>query len=163
MASNASSEMTVIGRDTRIKGEMFFENGARILGRFEGKIAAEGEVQIGEGAECLAAVEAETVVVDGTINGDVVARGQLSLNENANVQGDITAGTLVVTAGASFVGHCKVGPEASAGSSTPATAAIAEPKPTLRQTSPLPASSPSPERKPVSSEPSKQESTADVA
>ena len=109
----AAEELTVIGRDTRIKGEMFFDKGARILGQFEGRIEAQGEVQIGEGAMCEAAVEAETIVVDGTVQGDLVARGRLTLNANSKIRGDLTAGTLVVVEGATFVGHVSVGPQAA--------------------------------------------------
>ncbi|MHA7811904.1 MAG: bactofilin family protein [Phycisphaerales bacterium] len=111
--TNASTpELTVIGADTRIKGEMFFEKSARILGHFEGKITAQGEVQIGNGANCNAAVEAEQIIVDGSVQGPLFARDRLTLTKNAQVQGDLTAGTLVVSEGASFVGHCNVGPRA---------------------------------------------------
>lgn len=106
-------ELTVIGADTRIKGEMFFEKSARILGHFEGKITAQGEVQIGNGANCNAAVEAEQIIVDGSVQGPLFARDRLTLTANAQVQGDLTAGTLVVSEGASFVGHCNVGPRAN--------------------------------------------------
>lgn len=105
-------EMTIIGPDTKIKGEMFFEKSARILGSFEGKITAQGEVQIGAGALCNAAVEADRVIVDGRVHGPITARDRLTLTANAQVQGDLTAGTLVVAEGASFVGHCHVGPHA---------------------------------------------------
>jgi len=108
----SSPEMTVIGTDTRIKGEMFFEKSAKILGGFEGKITAQGEVQISSGAQCNAAIEAQSVIVDGQVTGPIVAHGQLTLTANAQVQGDLTAGTLVVAQGASFVGHCNVGPAA---------------------------------------------------
>lgn len=107
-------EMTVIGADTTIKGEMFFEKSARILGNFEGKITAQGEVHIGNGANCNAAVEAEQIIVDGSVQGPLFARDRLTLTANAQVQGDLTAGTLVVAEGASFVGHCNVGPKANA-------------------------------------------------
>lgn len=105
-------EMTVIGPDTKIKGEMFFEKSARILGSFEGKITAQGEVQIGAGAVCNAAVEAERIIVDGRVCGPLTARDRLTLTANAQVQGDLIAGTLVVAEGASLVGHCQVGPHA---------------------------------------------------
>lgn len=111
--ANSTEQMTVIGADTTIKGEMTFEKSARILGKFEGRIAARGEVQIGSGADCRAAVEAESIVVDGEVHGPVLARERLTLNANARVEGDLTAGTLVVVEGASFVGHCRVGPEAA--------------------------------------------------
>lgn len=103
---------TVIGPDTHIKGEMVFDSTARILGTFEGRIVAKGEVQIGEGAACKAAVEGTTVVVDGTVEGDVQARERVQLNSKARIIGDITATTLVVAEGASFHGNCRVGAEA---------------------------------------------------
>ncbi|MFK7884653.1 MAG: polymer-forming cytoskeletal protein [Phycisphaerales bacterium] len=131
-------EMTVIGPDTKIKGEMFFEKSARILGSFEGKIAAHGEVQIGSGAQCNAAVEAERIIVDGNVNGPITARDRLTLTANAKVQGDLTAGTLVVAEGASFVGHCNVGPHAQElAKSTPNTRTQpmqSEPKPASSST-----------------------------
>jgi cytoskeletal protein CcmA (bactofilin family) len=116
---------TVIGPDTHIKGEMIFDSTARILGTFEGRIAAKGEVQIGEGAACKAAVEGTTVVVDGTVEGDVQARERVQLNSKARVIGDITATTLVVAEGATFHGNCRVGGEA--GRSVGAKEAAARP------------------------------------
>lgn len=111
--AQSNNEMTVIGRDTRIKGEMFFESGARILGTFEGKISSAGEVQVGAGANCQAAIEASRVTVDGNITGDISASELLTLNADAHIQGDITAGKLIVSEGATFVGHCRVGPNAA--------------------------------------------------
>ena len=124
-------EITVIGPDTKIKGEMFFEKSARILGSFEGKITAQGEVQVGAGAQCNAAVEAERVIVDGRVSGPITARDRLTLTANAQVQGDLTAGTLVVAEGASFVVHCNVGPHAAdLGKTNPQRQAVhSEPKP----------------------------------
>jgi len=89
---------------------MSFESGARILGTFEGKITSAGEVQIGSGANCNAAVEAQRVLVDGNINGDISASELLTLNADAKVVGDIVANKLVVMEGATFVGNCRVGP-----------------------------------------------------
>lgn len=118
-------EMTVIGRDTRIKGEMHFENGARILGHFEGRIASKGEVQIGDGATCEAAVTASRITVDGTVRGDMHAADNLTLNAKADVTGDIVAANLIVCEGATFVGHCSVGPNAQP-ASRPASAPAPE-------------------------------------
>ena len=43
---------------------------------------------------------------------DANAKDREAVTANAQVQGDLTAGTLVVAEGASFVGHCQVGPHA---------------------------------------------------
>ncbi len=113
---------TVIGPDTHIKGEMIFDSTARILGTFEGRIVAKGEVQIGEGAACKASVEGSSVLIDGVVEGDVTARDRVHLNTRARVIGDVTATTLVVAEGASFVGHCRVGGEASGKQAQPKAA-----------------------------------------
>ena len=115
MAELNKNTTTVIGPDTHIKGEMVFESTARILGTFEGRVIAKGEIQIGEGAACKAAVEGAVIIVDGLIEGDVQARDRVQLNAKARVIGDITATTLVVSEGASFTGNCRVGPDAIKG------------------------------------------------
>jgi cytoskeletal protein CcmA (bactofilin family) len=125
-------QITVIGPDTRIKGEMSFERTARILGRFEGKVTTTGELQVGASAHCAAALEAGTVIVDGTVDGDILARERVQLNGSARVNGDVVAEKLIVAEGASFSGHCRVGPEAVKQASTPKAPALqpgAEPKP----------------------------------
>jgi cytoskeletal protein CcmA (bactofilin family) len=104
--------MTVIGPDTHIKGEMVFDSSARILGTFEGRITAKGEVEIGDGAGCKASIEATSIIVDGMVEGDITARERCQLNVKARVAGDIVATTLIVSEGASFIGHCRVGTDA---------------------------------------------------
>ena len=107
-----SNDLTVIGRGTTIRGEVDFDQGARILGVFEGKIRSQGEVQIGDTAECRAEIDAAKVRIDGRVEGDVLARERLHLSDSANVTGDIRASTLHVDEGATFVGHCCVGADA---------------------------------------------------
>ncbi len=107
--ADTNKAITVIGPDTHIKGEMHFDAAARILGTFEGKITAKGEVHVAEGARCNAEVEAARVMVDGTIEGDIAAKDRVELSSKARVAGNISAATLVVAAGASFMGHCRIG------------------------------------------------------
>jgi len=110
--TNQQSELTIIGRETKISGEMHFEAGARILGEFDGRISSSGEVQIGDTATCRAQIEADSLVIDGRLEGDAVVCNRLSLNETAAVRGDLRAGTMVVTEGATYVGACAIGPRA---------------------------------------------------
>ena len=125
--SEHESQITVIGPDTHIKGEMSFERTARILGRFEGMVTSGGELQVGASAECTASLEAETVIVDGHVEGNVMARDRIQLNSTARVNGDVVAEKLIVAEGASFNGRCCVGPEAVAEMRTRAGATEARP------------------------------------
>ena len=112
MSENTPTPKTVIGPDTYIKGEMTFDSGAVILGRFDGSIHAKGEIEIGESAKCSATLRGQRIIIDGTLTGDAIAAEQVRLNARARVQGDLTAATLVVAEGASYHGMCSVGPDA---------------------------------------------------
>lgn len=128
MAENVNT--TVIGSDTHIKGEMTFGSSARILGSFEGSITAKGELQVGENATCTASVEAARVHIDGQMDGNVTAHDRVELTPKARMKGDLVTQKLVVGEGASFVGHCRVGPEAGAASKPgPRAASQSEGKP----------------------------------
>lgn len=108
----ADEQVTVIGPDTHIKGEMSFDSSCRILGRFEGTVSAKGQLHIADGASCKAQVEVGTVTVDGSVEGNITAKDRVQLNAKAKIVGDVRAAKLVVAEGASFTGHVQVGPEA---------------------------------------------------
>lgn len=111
--ADTQRQTTVIGPDTQIKGDMTFESSAQILGKFEGSITSNGDLQIANGATCTAQVKANRITVDGTIEGDIVGRERVKLNAGATVKGDIVAAKLAVEEGATFVGHCSVGADAA--------------------------------------------------
>lgn len=104
---------SVIGAGTHIKGEISFETAARILGHVEGKVTSGGDLHVAEGGQCSASLEAARIIIDGSVEGDVTARERIQLNAKAVVVGDLTTTSLSVAEGASFVGYCRVGPEAS--------------------------------------------------
>ena len=110
-----AKETTIIAADTFIKGEMTFQNTARIQGKFEGKIEAKGQLQVSEGAQCSAEVDADTVILDGRIEGNVRATQKVQINAKASLKGDIVSERLVTAEGASLHGHVSIGPDAVKG------------------------------------------------
>jgi cytoskeletal protein CcmA (bactofilin family) len=110
------TQNTVIAADTRIKGEMSFKNTARIDGKFEGNIQAQGELQVGNSATCAADINADSLVCDGVVTGNVNAVQRVQLNGKAKMKGDIVSERLICAEGASLVGHVTVGPDARKGS-----------------------------------------------
>ncbi len=107
-------QVTIIGRDAKFKGELTFDSSLKVLGLLEGVIRAGGEVTIGDGGLIKGDVEANTIVVEGTVEGDLTAKNKLHLTAKARVIGDVTAASLTVAEGATFIGHCRVGSEAIA-------------------------------------------------
>lgn len=107
-------QLTVIGPDTLVRGEVVSQSAALILGKVEGKIQCQGHLQIGPGALCKASIHGVTICIEGTVEGDVLATDKLELKPTAIVKGDITAAKLLTSEGAAFSGHCAIGSDAVA-------------------------------------------------
>ncbi len=106
---------TVIGSDARFKGELSFEGGVKIDGRFEGSIKTTGQVLISKGGQVQADVQARQLVLEGQLLGNLSAQDLVDLRSTANLQGDVHAAKLVVVEGATLVGRCEVGPNVKQG------------------------------------------------
>lgn len=117
---------TVIGSDAVFKGELSFDKGVRVDGRIEGKITTKGHLAVSQGGKLQADVTASNIVVEGQVKGNLVSSDRVELRKSAQLKGDISAVKLLVAEGASFVGHCSVGPNAGqGGGSQPASASAA--------------------------------------
>ncbi len=116
MAEAGNQEFpTVLGPDATFKGELTFEKGMRVMGRFEGKVTSPGRIHIAREAKMQADVEAGAIIVEGEVKGNLSASDRIELKQSANYEGDLRASKLVVDEGAVFSGHVSVGPEAVKG------------------------------------------------
>ncbi len=112
-------EPTVIGADSFFKGELTFQNTAKVNGKFEGKIQGQGELLVSDSASCKADVDAKGVQIDGLVEGNLKANDTVRLNSKGTVRGDITSSKMVMAEGASFYGMCNVGPDAAKNAPAP--------------------------------------------
>lgn len=103
---------TVIGPDANFKGELTFDGGVRIEGKFEGKVNTKGKLHVGKGAQIKADLSVGSVQVEGQVQGNVTAGERLELAASGQVLGDIRTPRLAVTEGATLVGNCNVSPDA---------------------------------------------------
>src|SRR5882724_4966733 len=120
---------TILGPDTVFKGEMTFEKGMKLLGRFEGKITSGGRLTVAKEAKMQADVEATTVVIEGDVKGTLNCTDRIELKQSARYEGDLKTARLVVDEGAVFSGHVTVGPDAIKGGKAPARSLNIEQKP----------------------------------
>ncbi|MGN6725920.1 MAG: bactofilin family protein [Tepidisphaeraceae bacterium] len=121
---------TIIGPDASFKGELTFEKGLRLQGKFEGRINTQGRLHIAKEAHMQADVEASAIVVEGEVKGNLSASDRIELKNSARYEGDITAGKLVVDEGASLVGHVSVGPDVAKRTGRPSPAPVGINRPT---------------------------------
>ena len=111
-AGNTNDFPTIIGPDASFKGEMTFEKGLRLQGKFEGKINSGGRLHIAREARMQADVETGAIIVEGEVKGNLTASDRIELKQTARLEGDIRATKLTVDEGAVFSGHVTVGPDA---------------------------------------------------
>jgi len=140
MHDNANNDYTtILGADAVFKGELTFEKGMRLHGRFEGKITTAGRVHVAKEAKLQADVEAGAIIVEGEVRGNLTAAERIEIKQTARCEGDLKAAKLTVEEGAVFTGHITVGPEAANHKpSTGIGGGLSVPRP-LGQTSPAPA------------------------
>ncbi|MGD0462623.1 MAG: polymer-forming cytoskeletal protein [Tepidisphaeraceae bacterium] len=113
MADSSPQEYpTIIGPDASFKGELTFEKGMRIHGRFEGKITTPGRIHVAKEAKLQADLDAGSVLIEGEVHGNLTAGERIELKNSAHYEGDLRANKLIVEEGAVFSGHVSVGPEA---------------------------------------------------
>jgi cytoskeletal protein CcmA (bactofilin family) len=129
MAEAGNQEFpTVLGPDATFKGELTFEKGMRVMGRFEGKVTSPGRIHIAREAKMQADIEAGAIIVEGDVHGNLSASDRIELKQSAHYEGDLKASKLVVDEGAVFSGHVSVGPEAVKGRTPlPAGATVVRP------------------------------------
>ena len=118
MADNPTNQEfpTILGPDASFKGELSFEKGMRLMGKFEGKVNTPGRVHVAKEAKMAADVEAGGIVVEGEVHGNLSAADRIELKQSARYEGDLRATKLVVDEGAVFNGHVSVGPDSVKGS-----------------------------------------------
>jgi cytoskeletal protein CcmA (bactofilin family) len=116
---------TVLGPDANFKGEMSFEKGLRLMGRFEGKMNTPGRLHIAKEARMQADVDCGALIVEGDVKGNLSANDRIELKSTARYEGDLRASKLTVDEGAVFNGHVTVGPEAVKGGAKPGASAPA--------------------------------------
>jgi cytoskeletal protein CcmA (bactofilin family) len=109
MAETSAEFPTTIGADATFKGQLQFEKGVRLLGKFEGEITSDGEMVIAEGAALVGDVKAGTIRIDGKVKGNLHANAKVELTSNARLEGDLEAARLEVAEGAVLIGRCVVG------------------------------------------------------
>jgi cytoskeletal protein CcmA (bactofilin family) len=114
MADSGADFPTTLGADASFKGQLQFEKGARLLGKFEGEVTTKGEFVIAEGADFSGEARAGNVRVEGGVKGNLNANGKIQLTASARLEGDITAARLEVAEGAVLSGRCTVGAKAAA-------------------------------------------------
>ena len=103
---------SLIAQGTRIEGNMKFKEGLRVDGEVFGDIQANTEengslLVISEAAVVQGSIQADHVIVNGTVRGPVHARELLELQPKARIEGDVSYVALEMHQGATISGQLR--------------------------------------------------------
>jgi cytoskeletal protein CcmA (bactofilin family) len=110
MARNRKVELTtIIGKGSKLTGNLFVDGGLRIDGEVEGKIESNGLVSIGISGIAKADIKAEECLISGKVAGNIEVNEGLEMEKTASLTGDIKARVIRVHTGAVFNGSSQMG------------------------------------------------------
>ncbi len=99
---------TLIGRTTRINGDVAFTGGFHLDGQVTGNVRAEpgatSVLSVSEHGCIEGSVDAPHVVLNGTVKGDIRARERVELGAKARVNGNVHYCVIEMAMGASING-----------------------------------------------------------
>ncbi len=99
------SPPTLLSQDIEVTGDIHSDGEVQIDGTINGNVVANVLV-IGETAQVIGEITAESVRVHGRVSGQVQANS-VSLAKSAHILGDILHGNLSIEKGAFLEGHCR--------------------------------------------------------
>ena len=102
---------SLIAQGTHIDGNLKFNEGLRVDGEVFGDVQATSEegslLVISEAAVVQGAIEADHVIINGTVRGPVHARELLELQPKAKIEGDVSYVALEMHQGATICGSLR--------------------------------------------------------
>jgi len=85
------SEVSVVGRGTKIEGTVVAAGSLRVEGEVKGKITAEGDVSLSPQGRVEANIRATSITLAGQVRGDLTAKADVSLPADSRLDGSIRA------------------------------------------------------------------------
>jgi cytoskeletal protein CcmA (bactofilin family) len=99
---------TLIGKGVVVEGRLASEGDVQINGQFNGELAVNSDLIIGEHAKVKAEIEANNVYVAGEVEGTITAKEKLEILETGRVNGNVTSQALSIEPGGILKGSSEM-------------------------------------------------------
>jgi cytoskeletal protein CcmA (bactofilin family) len=123
---------TIIGESILISGSLNGDEDLTVRGRVEGTLTLTKTLVVEPTGVVKAEVQVKNCVIAGVIVGNVTATESVEITKEGRMVGDIAAPRVIIVDGASFRGRIDMGEVDVDAGRTPARAAAAPARPTLR-------------------------------
>ena len=101
--------VTVIGKETKVSGNLSGDEDLTVLGRVEGSVQLSRTLTIEPGGVVVAEVKVKDLVVSGVMVGNVTAEDCVHITDSGRMVGDIAAPRVIIVDGAMFRGQVDMG------------------------------------------------------
>ena len=101
---HGSHSPTLLGKGTRVIGEVSSEDDLIVDGELEGSLQLANRLTLGPGSKVTADITAKEVEVFGSLRGNVEAKERIAIHAGATIIGDIKTAGIVIDDGAYFKG-----------------------------------------------------------
>src|SRR5262250_300795 len=95
---------TLIGKTSRVEGNVDFQGGMHLDGHVHGAVRSDGapdsSLSVSETGSIEGPVEVANLLLNGAVRGDIHASGRLVLGATAKVEGNVYYGVIEMTLGA---------------------------------------------------------------
>lgn len=108
------AEVNLIGKGTKVEGEIHAESSIRIDGKLKGKLVCKSTLTVGQSGEIDGEIEANNANISGRLKGKVFIKQKLVLESTSSLTGDLQAAKLIVDEGAVFDGTSQMGQKGEA-------------------------------------------------
>jgi cytoskeletal protein CcmA (bactofilin family) len=98
----------IIEEGCKFEGNLSFNGAARIAGIVNGSIFSNDTVIVSEGAIVNADINANIILISGTVKGNIRASSRVEIIKPARFEGTITTPSLIVEEGVIFHGTTKM-------------------------------------------------------
>ena len=99
---------SLLSKNVKIEGDIQGEENLHVEGRFKGSIKLTGNIFIESTGVVEADIEADNIVIQGSVTGNVIVRKQLEIQPTGKLIGDCTAQSIDIKEGAIFEGCLKM-------------------------------------------------------
>ncbi|WP_338792108.1 polymer-forming cytoskeletal protein [Bernardetia sp. Wsw4-3y2] len=99
----------IIGKGTKIIGDLITQGNIRIDGEINGNITSKSKVALGSGSNLKGNLVSSNAEIEGEVTGNLFIAELLILKANAVINGDVCALRMITEPGAKINGQCKVG------------------------------------------------------
>jgi cytoskeletal protein CcmA (bactofilin family) len=108
MSATSNEICAIIEDGCRFEGNLSFNGVVRIAGIVTGSIFSNDTLIISEGAVINADINANVILISGTVKGNIKATSRVEIRKPARFEGTVTSPSLIVEEGVIFHGITKM-------------------------------------------------------